>query len=154
MKSKGRWMKRLFFSNDLEWFRPYVQKVKNIVPIHQLEKIVSYKPRLDQVHHQHAQLLKETWEEDGVVKKRKYISINLYFVKVSSFKPLRRKIGPFSKIDLLELLAHELAHLTHWEHTPSHKALEARLKRLFMTQLEKTGYISEEQEMKYDRPKF
>ena len=52
-----------------------------------------------------------------------------------------------SKIDLLALLAHELAHTISWEHTPEHKALEAKLTRIFMQQLKKEGYHSEEQEL-------
>lgn len=52
-----------------------------------------------------------------------------------------------SRIDLLALLAHELAHTISWEHTPEHKALEAKLTRIFMKQLRKDGYISEEHEL-------
>lgn len=55
--------------------------------------------------------------------------------------------GRFSKIDLLANLAHELAHTVSWKHTPEHKRLEAKLSGIFMTQLRKDGYTSEEAEL-------
>lgn len=57
-------------------------------------------------------------------------------------------ILPFSKIDMLDHLAHEIAHLESWEHTPKHKRLEAKIKIKFMHMLQAEGYISEEDELK------
>jgi hypothetical protein len=54
---------------------------------------------------------------------------------------------PFSKIDLLTHLAHELAHTEDWKHTPKHSALEAKIKIAFMKMLNREGYISEETEL-------
>lgn len=54
---------------------------------------------------------------------------------------------PYSKIDLLHNLAHELAHMLDMDHTPAHKKLEARLVTMFMTMLKKSGYHSEEKEL-------
>lgn len=138
-------MNKLKFSSDFDWFRPYVKKVKHIVPLEQLEKIISVRPRTDQIQHGYAQLVTE-YHGNGHVKRR-YISINTHYCKLMSLKPLKRKALPFSKIDLLESLAHELAHLTHHDHTPDHKKLECRIKSIFMTQLEREGYISEEVEL-------
>jgi hypothetical protein len=54
---------------------------------------------------------------------------------------------PYSRIEVLENLAHELAHLINMnEHTPAHRKLEAKLTMIFMHRLEKDGYISEERE--------
>lgn len=55
---------------------------------------------------------------------------------------------PFSKIDLATLLAHELAHIIDWKHTPKHSRAEAKMKAAFMVLLESQGYISEEEELK------
>lgn len=55
--------------------------------------------------------------------------------------------APFSKIDMLHSLAHELAHMLHMDHTPEHKKLEAKILSAYMTQLRKDGYISEEHEL-------
>lgn len=51
-------------------------------------------------------------------------------------------------IELLCTLAHELAHLLEFDHTPAHKELEARITSIFMRRLQKDGYISEEAEEK------
>lgn len=56
--------------------------------------------------------------------------------------------APFSKIDMLHSLAHELAHMHDMDHTPAHKKLEAKILSAFMTQLRNDGYISEEHELK------
>lgn len=55
---------------------------------------------------------------------------------------------PYSKIDLLATLAHEMAHMVHWKHTTKHKKLEAKMLSSMMTLLNKEGYISEESELK------
>lgn len=60
---------------------------------------------------------------------------------------------PYSKIDILNTLAHELAHLDHWQHTPEHKILESKLTVHFMRHLLKSGYISEEEEFSGKRRK-
>jgi hypothetical protein len=57
---------------------------------------------------------------------------------------------PWSKIDLLKMLAHELAHMVSWEHTPAHARLEAILTIEFMARLEAEGYVSEELELSKD----
>jgi hypothetical protein len=53
---------------------------------------------------------------------------------------------PYTKLELLELLAHELAHIVSFDHTPEHKKLEAKLLTIFMNQLESEGYVSSEEE--------
>lgn len=58
------------------------------------------------------------------------------------------EIKTYSQIDILRLLAHELAHIGDWNHTPRHAKKEAKYLSLFMTKLNNTGYISEEHELK------
>jgi hypothetical protein len=58
------------------------------------------------------------------------------------------RIKPYSTLDLLQYLAHELSHLEHWEHTTGHKSLESKIMGMFMTKLSHAGYISEEDELK------
>lgn len=137
-------------SKNLEWFRPYIDKVGHLVPIEGLEKIISIKPRKNQIKKHHAQLVEV--KENGKV--RRYISLNLYSWRLASINPTERKILTFSKVDLLEYLAHELAHLVDWNHTPEHKTLEAKIKIVFMKHLKSTGYISEEHELKTNPPKY
>lgn len=58
------------------------------------------------------------------------------------------EVRPWSKIDLLVTLAHEIAHIEDWKHTPKHKKLEAKILSAFMNMLKKEGYVSEEAELK------
>jgi hypothetical protein len=60
---------------------------------------------------------------------------------------------PFSKIDLLDILAHELAHTAEIDaHTPDHKRLESKITQKFMGMLKKDGYVSEEAELEEKQP--
>lgn len=155
--NQGRKLKKLLYSSDLEWMRPYVNKVKRIVPVHKLEKIVSLKASLDKLNRMYGQLVTETWEEKGYVNRRsrKYISLYVTYCETVTLKPFKRVIKPYSKIDLLTTLAHELAHLVYDDtHTTKHTKLENRICSLFMTMLENDGYISEEHELKHNKPKF
>jgi hypothetical protein len=54
---------------------------------------------------------------------------------------------PYTKMEILELLAHELAHTLDMEHSPQHKMLEAKLLTVFMKELRRQGYVSEEEEL-------
>ena len=60
---------------------------------------------------------------------------------------LGEEVRPFSKIDLLGLLAHELAHTVEWKHTPKHKQIESKILSAFMRKLKREGYVSEEEEL-------
>lgn len=53
---------------------------------------------------------------------------------------------PYTRLELLELLAHELAHTLSWDHTPEHKELESKLSLVFMNRLKQEGYVSSEEE--------
>lgn len=57
------------------------------------------------------------------------------------------KVVRFSKIDILRLLAHEMAHVEEWNHTPRHASIEAKIHMAFMKMLQDDGYISEEAEL-------
>jgi hypothetical protein len=54
---------------------------------------------------------------------------------------------PYSKIDILGLLAHEMAHMLDMYHSPEHKILETQLLKMFMRKLKKEGYVNEEEEL-------
>ena len=58
-----------------------------------------------------------------------------------------KKALEFSKIDIVKTLAHEMAHMKEFDHTPAHTKLDAKLQSAFMNMLTKSGYISEEEEM-------
>ena len=52
-----------------------------------------------------------------------------------------------SRMDILKILAHELAHIEEWEHTPKHESLCSKITIAYMKMLRQDGYISEEFEM-------
>lgn len=119
----------------LEWMRDYVELVAHLLPkIKQLKKISSKTGNKERYQHCHGLI---TYFD------KKSFRITLY---VTYHDVIADKIIEYSTIDLLEYLAHELAHLEHWDHTTSHKQLQCVILGIFMTKLTQDGYISEEEE--------
>lgn len=126
--------------------KPYVKEAKKIVP--KLKKVISIKhrtPRVDQI--QRCQALITEFTEG---KKKSYFTITIWTEYLESEKAGSTKMTkrPYSKLDIVSHLAHEVAHLVDFDHTPEHKKVEAQLTKIFAKMLEKEGYISEEQELK------
>ena len=120
---------------ELEWMRDYIDNVSHLLPkIKQLKKISSKKGNKERWQHCHGLI---TYFDN------KSFRITLY---LTYHDILTDKIKNYSTIDLLQYLAHELAHLEHWDHTPQHKQLECILMGIFMIRLSNEGYISEEVE--------
>lgn len=148
-------MKKLLSLNDikiskeLEWIRPYLKKVNHLAPIGRVPKIIAVKASKDKLHNFTALICGDDNSEEIY-----YISMYLYVYRTKRIKPFARQKSIYSKIGLLECLAHELSHLIHWEHTVEHKRLENRICNIFMAQLGKAGYVSEEHELKHNRPKY
>jgi hypothetical protein len=121
----------------LEWFRPYIKSIEHLVPKIKKLKRISAKSG-DKYRWQHAH---------GIISYFNDKSFRMTFY-TTYHNMVIDKIQPYSTIDLLQYLAHELAHLEHWEHTTSHKHLEVTIMSIFMTRLAQDGYISEEDEEK------
>jgi hypothetical protein len=131
-------------AKELEWVREYVQAIEHLLPeVKRLKRISARKAHKDYVQRVHA----VCWE---YYADKKSYKINLYVSKssVASLRPLKIKLSKYSTMELLMNLAHELAHLRHWYHTPDHKALECSIALIFMTMLKTDGYESEEAEEK------
>ena len=121
----------------LEWMIDYVEMVSHLLPkIKQLKKISSKTGNKERYQHCHGLI---TYFD----KKSFRITLYVTYHDIPSGKILQ-----YSTLDLLQYLAHELAHLEHWEHTTNHKQLECILMGIFMTRLAQDGYISEEEEEK------
>lgn len=115
--------------------RDYIDNVTHLLPkLKQLKKISSKKGNKERWQHCHGLI---TYFD------KKSFRITLY---LTYHDMPTDKIKNYSTIDLLQYLAHELAHLEHWDHTPQHKQLECILMGIFMTRLVNDGYISEEVE--------
>jgi hypothetical protein len=122
---------------ELEWMRSYIESVTHLLPrLKQLKKISSR--RGSKVYWQHFHGLITYFD-------KKSFRITLY---VTYHDEHSDKIVNYSTLDILQYLAHELAHLEHWDHTPQHKQLECIIMSIFMTKLTEAGYVSEEDEAK------
>lgn len=122
---------------SLEWVRDYINIVSHLLPrIKELKKISSRKANKTYFQHFHGLI---TYYD------KKSFRITLY---ITYHDVIKGKIASYSKIDILQYLAHELAHLEHWDHSPQHKQLECVILSVFMTKLQQDGYISEEDEFK------
>lgn len=121
----------------LEWLKDYIVEAEHILPkIKQLKKISSKTGNRGRWQHCHGLI---TYFD------KKSFRITLY---VTYHDLPSDKIKKYSTVDLLQYLAHELAHIEHWDHTPDHKLLECKILSVFMKKLFNDGYISEEEENK------
>lgn len=125
----------MILSKDLEWTREYVESVKSLVPnLIFLKRITAIHGRKNVQLGCHAQLWKY---------KNNHYRMSIYLNYYCDDKKIY-----FSTMEVLSNLAHELAHLSHFDHTTDHKILECTLTIMFMTKLKSEGYESEEKEMK------
>ena len=129
--------------------REYIELVQHLVPkIKYLKRITSKTPD------RNSNFVPRNQHIHGVLthyKDEKHYRMTLYtrYISITKMHPLEYKIKPYSKIDMLEFLAHELAHLHCWDHTPDHMKLQSELLLIFMVHLKKSGYKSYEDEMTY-----
>lgn len=122
-------------SPRLKWLAPYLAiGLGFISKRHKIDRIGAWSRDGSRGRNEHAAIF-QNGEGEG-----HRIWIHTHFYDCDTLRP-------FSKIDILQLLAHELAHTEDWNHTPRHKKLEAKITRSFMTMLEAEGYESEEREM-------
>jgi hypothetical protein len=137
----------MIITRELEWLRDYVHAIEPMLPeVKRLKRISGKKAHKDYVQRVHA----TCWE---YYADKKSYKINLYTSKssVSSLRPLKMKLSKYSTMEILMNLAHELAHLRHWDHTPDHKILECSIALVFMNLLKNDGYESEEAEAKLEK---
>jgi hypothetical protein len=134
------------FSEELEWLEEYLILAKTVIPkIRRLKAVKIISPREGNLCRIYGAL---THRSDGNYSMSLYVRYNS-IVRIKPKVVFKRKV--FSKVDILGTFAHELAHLMHWDHTPQHKMLEAKLTILFMAKLAESGYVSEEVENKNRR---
>lgn len=115
------------FSKNLEWFRPMVESVGDIVP---LNKLLAIKSRRSPKHK-----IQRTFGLCKVVGNKFEIvirptTLTTKYVKPNTFKrskSVKRDYGP-----MLDDIAHELAHLVHWEHNIEHLALTNQILARFI----------------------
>lgn len=127
-------------SRDLQWLRPYLRLASPMIPnMKKLEAVKKLSARKDTIPRIHGSTLK--------CHKGKYtINIYTHYNSVASLCPAKLIKKKYTKIDMLITLAHELAHMRYWNHTPERQILESQLTIIFMVHLKNQGYVSEEHE--------
>ena len=127
---------------------PYLEDARPILPeIAILTHLIS---RVPKTNHKEVQRISGVCNQ--YEKKDKTVSYRIILMtkyqNIQKYRPLKIKLSDYSKMDMLQLLAHELSHMRDMTHTPSRMVLECKLMLKFMKRLESEGYISEEYESK------
>jgi len=136
--------RQIKIDSELSWLAPYMKPVKRIVPLDRIKhlKVNRFDKRVNRGNY--AMCTKHG--------KMYTIKIDKYYQRYTHHHDgsWSVKLFPHSKIDMLCLLAHELAHAALWshDHSPDHKLLEARITSIFMRQLKRENYKDEEDELK------
>jgi hypothetical protein len=123
-------------ANKLAWMTPYIYVG--------IECLKSNKPLLRVGTWSHTNIMKGLGAHASIHIRPKGFNIYLHTLHKDADDEEAR---PYTRIEMLTYLAHELAHIDHWEHTTAHKKLELKILNVFMTMLKQNGYISEEKEM-------
>lgn len=133
------------FSKKISWLEPYFGIAYSMYPdiLRNLKKVYRVPTPLDKRMTYFGLCI--TYTDDtyaiGVATHYQHIVFRETHVDV--------KKAPFSSLDILDSFAHEIAHMiTGDNHTVYHKRVEQRIMGKFLTRLNKSGYISEEEELK------
>ena len=123
-------MKRKFikFKPAVKPLIPYFLAAMDLIPYEKLEVVRGYNASLTRDDDAYATIWRHT---NG----RHSIGIRMSDKVTKMARPGWLKVhgkAPRALWDLLSAFAHELAHLTHWEHTPEHMQLEARIMLRFV----------------------
>jgi hypothetical protein len=100
------------YSKNAEWARPYVESVRFLVPLNKLRAVKGYVIAAGLSSSQEAAIIKKG---------------NRYTITIK----LENDGKTLHLEDLFVALAHELAHLVEWEHTPAHLRLMAEVLQVF-----------------------
>ena len=107
---------------EVLWLAPYLQAARGLVSTRGLTKVMGYQVAADSDEVVYGRLWKY---EDG----RRVITVA---TRLPDGKRIR-----FA--DVLQVFAHELAHLKYWEHTPKHWELENKIAARFARVAERLG---------------
>lgn len=135
-------------SKSLRWMLPYIEDARPILP--EVALLTHLTSRVPKTSHKEVQRISGVCSQ--YEKRDKSISYRIalftQYQNVLKYRPLKIKLQDYSKMDMLQFLAHELSHMRDMTHTPSRMVLECKLMLKFMKRLESEGYISEEYESK------
>jgi len=104
-----------------QWMEPYVASASRLVPLHRVVNFKAFRVPLN-----------KTIQTDGscqpLDEKRKRMTIS---IRLWTSNDKRTRHAPIPLVEALDSLAHELAHIKQWEHTPKHTRLQARIMKRF-----------------------
>lgn len=136
-------------TKELDWLKPYMITVLSVEPrMHRVKSIRLMKPHRDKTMHHYA-AARYNKNEATIT-----LMAGEWGYNVKNNMRCNLKFNPYSKVELLCNLAHELSHLKmFWDgdndgkiHTPRRQMLESVFVIHFMELLEVDGYHSEEAE--------
>jgi hypothetical protein len=129
----------MIFNRSAEWLIPFVVRSSKFVKgMKNVESLTLCRPPIGIVKPFHGITYYSYWD------KKYSIVIYTHGTLIKRKNPLELKYEPHSVIETLECLAHELAHIDHFNHTPKHKILECKIKTALMVELDSLGYSSDE----------
>jgi hypothetical protein len=111
----------LKIQNNIKWVSPFIDSVKDIIPLHKVKRITGYKVPMYKEEIAYASITR--------VSTRTY-NINLRLTNNDTQKSV-------FLASFLDSLAHELAHLVYWKHDHRHFALQVKVLSRFSKVLKK-----------------
>jgi hypothetical protein len=128
----GSEMSNIRYTKNVLWLKPFVEASTSLVPLDKLKSIMGYKVKKGLSENSFGCLTKY----EGERKFRMSIRVHKYEKLETSNKKEHKKVRCET---ILLTLAHELAHLEHWEHTPEHFKLQGELIIKFYEVLKESG---------------
>lgn len=122
--------KKIIISKDIAWIKPFVKAAEPLVPINNINRILSYRVVPGKAECVDGNNIRHAGERKRTITVK---SKNQAFDKDGRFTGYSDVLIAH----LLDTLAHELAHLVHWEHDHKHYKLTARINIKFAAVLKK-----------------
>lgn len=115
---------RIAISPGLEWVREFLVQAAPLAPLHKLRSVKGYKT-------------KGKWQDytQGLIWRKGRVRE----ITIAEYVQTHRGHAPRPPGIILEVLAHELAHLVEWEHTPEHWILELKIMNRFARLCKRVG---------------
>lgn len=112
------------YTKNVQWLKPFVESAKNLVNIYNIKSIRGYLVPL------HKEACKDGRNISPKGQRKRHITLRIW--DHDGKKQYRKRYE-----DILTVLAHELAHVSYWEHTPDHFELMAKIMVTFKKELVK-----------------
>lgn len=113
------------YTKTTQWLKPFVEKVKDLIPYNRITNIKGYWVRAD---------LNEKTDGCTTIYDDNKITISLL---VKSYNNPKKELRGKPIHYILDTLAHELAHTIEWEHTPKHYKIQAKIMLKFSQVIDK-----------------